>query len=111
MLHDNPAWTATARGRITHGYGRVTLMSGHALGQWVCLERRSGRVLWEHDFERPNSVKGVAGGIVIATENRPVGLMGWSDFDCYALELDTGRLVWTTHPSGGCGRPSTERYM
>jgi hypothetical protein len=111
MLRDHPAWTVAARHPVTQGHDHVKLMPDHALGQWVCVGRRTGRVLWEHEFERPNSVKGVAEGIVIATEERPVGLMGWSGFDCYAFELDTGNLVWTTHPSGECGKASNERYM
>lgn len=108
MLRDTPAWEVVARHRLTQGYGHVRLTGDRVLGQWVCLERRTGRVLWEHDFNRPSAVVGLSGDVIIATERRPVGLMGECSFDCYALQLDTGSLLWTSHPSGQCGDAADE---
>ncbi|HZN65594.1 MAG TPA: hypothetical protein VFB66_09845 [Tepidisphaeraceae bacterium] len=110
MLRDEPAWTYVAPRYLTQGYGHVLLMPEYVLGQWVCLRCTTGRFLWAHEFDRPNAIRGVSDGVVIATESRPVGLMGSSDFDCYALDLATGNLLWTTHPSGKCGRGSSEPY-
>jgi hypothetical protein len=85
-------------------------MPDHVLGQWLCIRRQTGSVLWEDAYDRPNSVVGVSDAIIIATEYRQVGLMGGGGFDCYALDLDTGSLRWTTHPSGTCGTASSEPY-
>src|SRR5215211_2681943 len=110
MLHEEPEWTVVAARPLTQGYGHVMLTPGHALGQWICIRRGSGHVLWDHDVDRPNAVRGISGGVVIASEYRPVGLMGGGGFHCYALELETGKLLWTTHPSGDMGRGSPDHY-
>ena len=109
MLVDEPAWTIVAQHHLTQ-HGHVTLLPDHVLGQWICVRHQTGRVLWELDIERPNEVVGVSDGVIIATEQCAVGLMGWSGFDCYALDLDTGKLLWTSHPSGAYGERTRTRY-
>lgn len=110
MLREVPAWTVVAQRCLTQGYGYVRLMRRHALGEWICVERDTGGVLWEHEFDRPNSISGVADDVIVATENLSVGLGGNGSFHGYGLELETGHLVWTSHPSGQCGERSAEGY-
>jgi hypothetical protein len=37
-------------------------------------------------------------------------MSGGGHFDCYAFGLETGKLLWTSHPSGACGAASAEHY-
>lgn len=110
MLHDEPVWTTVADHGLTQGYGHVRLMPDHVLGQWICIRRQTGKVLWTNNVARPNTVVGVANGVVIATERCAVGLMGSDSFDRYALDLETGSLLWTSHPTGTIGEATSARY-
>jgi hypothetical protein len=112
MLAQHPSWHVLAPSNLTRGYGHVHLLRDHALGQWICIDRHTGRILWQHHFDRPNFIRGIVDDdhVIIATELRPVGLMGQGGFDCYALDFRTGRLLWTTHPSNQCGDPAPEPY-
>lgn len=110
MLREDPAWTVVAKHCLTQDYGYVRLLQRHVLGQWICIERDTGRVLWEHGFRRPNEIRGIAGDVIVATEVLSVGLMGRGAFHTYAFKLDTGDLQWTNHPCGKCGEPSAEGY-
>lgn len=49
-------------------------------------------------------------GVIVATENLSVGLGGSGDFYGYGLKLETGELLWTSHPGGQCGERSAEGY-
>lgn len=62
MIESTPHWTFTARHPFTQSYGHVHLLPGHALGQWFCVDRDTGRLLWERSFTRPDSIRAVADG-------------------------------------------------
>ncbi|HEX5244458.1 MAG TPA: hypothetical protein VFW23_14445 [Tepidisphaeraceae bacterium] len=36
-----------------------------------------------------------------------MGMMGTGNFHRYGISLETGQLLWTSHPSGACGEPSS----
>src|SRR4051794_33898504 len=73
MVEPTHQWSFTARNGLTQWYGHVRLLPGHALGQWFCVDRRTGKPLWERSFSRPNSVNGVADGVIVASETQSVG--------------------------------------
>jgi hypothetical protein len=103
MLEVTPAWSFTARFTLTQWYGHVHLLPSRVLGQWFCLDRSDGRVLWERRFCRPDTIREVAGPVIIASETRSDG--PWTaSFGCYGISLETGELLWTSHAAGMWGR-------
>jgi hypothetical protein len=103
MLEAMPAWTCTARYTLTQWYGHVHLLPGRALGQWLCIDRSDGHALWQKRFWRPNTIRNVADGVIIASETRSDG--PWTlEFGCYGISLETGQLLWTVHARGMWGR-------
>ncbi len=98
MIEPTPHWTFNARPTLTQWYGHVHLLPGHALGQWFCVDRDTGRLLWERSFTRPNSVSGVADDMIVATETVSRGPGTWSA-GCYGISLADGRLLWESHGS------------
>ena len=90
MIDPSPHWEFTARYSLTKRYGHVRLFPGRVLGQWFCLDRQTGRRIWERWYFRPNAVVGVSEGVVVAGGESGV----------YGIDLDTGRLLWTSHGAG-----------
>ncbi len=103
MLQQTPAWRFAPHSKLTPRHGHVQLLGGRILGPWFCLRRAGGDVLWQRDFSRPNSIRAVAGGTIIASETRSHGPRTAS-FGCYGLSLETGELLWTSHAGGWWGR-------
>jgi hypothetical protein len=102
MLEQTPVWTYTARSPLTQWYGHVHLLPSKVLGQWFGLDRADGRVLWRRWFFRPDTVVGVAGEVVVASETQSDG--PWTaEFGCYGISLETGELLWTAHAGGVWG--------
>jgi hypothetical protein len=102
MLEVTPAWTFTSQSSLSMWYGHVHLLPGRVLGQWVCLNRSEGRLVWQKRFFRPNTIYEVVSGVIIASETRSDG--PWTlDFGCYGISLETGQLLWTSHARGGWG--------
>jgi hypothetical protein len=103
MVEVTPSWRFTSRATLWQWYGHVHLLQSRVLGQWVCLDRSDGRVLWEKRFCRANTICEVAGGVIVASETRSDG--PWTaDFGCYGISLETGELLWTSHAGGNRGR-------
>jgi hypothetical protein len=103
MVRSSPRWSVTTQRGLTQWYGHVHLLREHALGQWCCVDRGTGRLLWERRLGRPNTIRGVTEGIIIASETRSDG--PWTfDFGIYGIELATGAVLWTSHGDGGWGR-------
>lgn len=103
MLIDKPKWVFQHRNRVVQGDGRVCLFDGRAIGQWVCHDRTSGRLIWRRSILRANSMVGVASGVIVATEFRDEG--SWSSrLGCYGISLLDGRLLWVSHAAGYFGR-------
>jgi hypothetical protein len=99
MISTKPSWTFFAKHSLTQWYGYVHLLPDVAVGQWLVLDRQTGRPLWERGFHRPNSIFGIAGDVILATERRSDG--PWTlDFGCYAIALRTGELLWQWHGPG-----------
>jgi hypothetical protein len=44
MLRESSVWSVTAKDRLTQN-GHVGLMERHVLGEWICVERQTGRIL------------------------------------------------------------------
>lgn len=93
-------WRYRSNRPLTKWYGNVGFYENRVLGQWVCLDRESGRLLWQHDFVRPNSVVGVSGSVIVATEWRFDG-PSMSCFGCYGIDLETGAIIWVSHRRSG----------
>jgi outer membrane protein assembly factor BamB len=100
MVHETPAWRYQTQHTITLGYGHVHLLPNHVLGQWFCVEREGGRVLWDRKVSAADSVIGVSEGVVIASETRMSGPCTYT-FGVFAVSLDTGELLWTSHTAKG----------
>ena len=47
MVHETPAWHYKTKHTVTLGYGPVHLLPHHVLGQWFCVHRETGRLLWD----------------------------------------------------------------
>lgn len=103
MIEPTPKWQFTAARSLTQWYGRVQLHNHHVLGQWFCLDRETGKPLWERRFHRPNTIHGVSRDVIVASEMRSDGPWMYC-FGCYGISLLTGKLLWTSHRSGIWGR-------
>jgi hypothetical protein len=103
MFHPTPRWTFTSRFGLRQWYDHVRLLPGKVLGQWWCVDRANGTVLWERTYPRPNTIIGIAEEVIVASETRSDG--PWTlDFGCYGLSLKTGERLWTSHREGLWGR-------
>ena len=77
----------------------MRLLPGKVLGQWWCVDRADGTVLWKRLYLRPNTVVGIAEEVIVASEMRSDG--PWTlTFGCYGLSLKTGERLWTSHGEG-----------
>jgi outer membrane protein assembly factor BamB len=103
MVHETPAWRYQTEHSLTLGYGHVHLLPNHVLGQWFCVERESGQVLWDSPVAEADSVVGVSEGVIIATESRMSG-PGTYTYGVFAISLETGKLLWTSHFARRSGR-------
>ena len=103
MVHETPVWRYQVEHSLSLGYGHVHLLPDHVLGQWFCVQRQSGRMLWDRQVVEADSVIGVSEGVIIATEMRMSGPATYS-FGVFAISLETGELLWTSHYAGRGGR-------
>lgn len=102
MVVEEPEWTFSSKRPLTQWYGHVQLLPNDALGQWFCVDRRSGALRWQRVLFRPNTICGVDSGVIVASETRSDG--PWTaDIGCYGISLDDGRLLWISHGSGVWG--------
>jgi len=102
MIGDRPAWTLTSNLPLTQWNGHVHLLPDKVLGQWFVAERKSGELVWQRRILRANSIRGIASGVIVASEMRSDG--PWTfDFGCYGISLEDGRLVWVSHREGAFG--------
>ncbi|MCA9213712.1 MAG: hypothetical protein KDB27_11630 [Planctomycetales bacterium] len=103
MISNEPDWFFDSKTPVWTGYGRVWLLPEHVLGSWYCVDRDTGNSKWTSNIRRANSIVGVAGKVVVASEIRSDG--PWTlSFGCYGVGLDSGKLLWTSHGDGRCGR-------
>jgi outer membrane protein assembly factor BamB len=93
MIQEKPAWTYQTDKGLNQWYGNVATYEGRVLGQWFCLDAKTGDVLWEKDMEDPNTITGVSKGIIVATTTQSGGPWTASS-GIYGLSLETGDLVW-----------------
>lgn len=97
MIAQAPAWEHRSDRSLVQGYGYVQLIGPHVLGQWFCLERSSGRLLWQGDGHGMTDVSGHAHGIVVGTEMVSSG-PGTYSRGCKAMRIATGALAWEATP-------------
>ncbi len=97
MLARAPAWEHRSDRSLVQGYGHVHLFDSHVLGQWFCLERESGRLLWQGDGHGMTDISGHAHGIVVATEMVSSG-PGTYSRGCKAMRVESGALAWEATP-------------
>lgn len=102
MLEEKPAWRYKPRHSLTLGYGHFHLLPQHVLGQWFCVERETGKPLWDQASPEWDSILGVSEGVIVATS---VGIRHpfSGTFGAFGIALQTGELLWTSHyaqPSG-----------
>ena len=108
MLEQEPAWVYNipAHRRITYG-SQVLLTPEFTLGDWFCLERATGRIVWERtprQMGRANSIIGVAGGIIVGHETRSSDGPYVSRYGVYRVSLTTGEFIATAHAAGRWGK-------
>lgn len=104
MLSATPAWVLSDQ--MMTAYDHMQLLPHRVIGTWLCAQRSSGKLIWSFDAMRPNQICGIVDSVMIATENYPVGMMGTGNFHRYGISLESGQLLWTSHPSGTCGEAS-----
>src|SRR5688500_4948391 len=101
MIDPAPRWQYVFRGGMSDGNPR--LLPNRVVGPWYCLDRATGALLWRRQFTRPNTISGIAQGVIIAREWRmdsPVVM----ELGVYAISLETGKLLWVSHGNGWWGR-------
>ena len=96
MLHAEPAWTYAPRHALTIGDGRLHLLPEHVIGQWFCLDRKSGEPLWDRAACQADDVVGVSEGVIVAREEWAQGPTS-SCFGAFGISLQTGELLWESH--------------
>jgi hypothetical protein len=110
MVHQEPAWRYKTQHSLTLGYAYVHLLANHVLGQWFCVERDTGRVLWDRPVAEADSVIGVSEGVIVATETKTSG-PGTYTYGVFAISLETGELLWTSHIAKRDRRGLVERIF
>lgn len=99
MLDPTPVWTYSRKKSLANNYNHVHLLPDHVVGEWFCVERPTGRFLWQSKLYRPDTIFAVDSGVIVATELRSDG--PWTlYFGCYGISLDSGALIWASHGSG-----------
>jgi len=93
MILKSPAWEFTSKKGLVQWYGNVDFYGNRVLGQWFCLDAKSGRLLWERSMSEPNTVVGVTNGVIIASETQSNGPVTF-DLGCYGISLETGEMLW-----------------
>ena len=93
MISNSPAWEFSPENELVQWYGHVDFYGDRVLGQWFCLDAKSGRLLWERSMSAPNTVIGVTDGVIVASEMQSGG--PWTlNFGCYGISLETGESLW-----------------
>jgi hypothetical protein len=92
-------WGYKSKRSLTKLYGKVEVFGDHVLGQWFCLDRVNGKLLWESNPLRANSVVGVSDFIVVATECRSDAPATYC-YGCYGIHIETGAVEWISHARG-----------
>jgi len=98
MITNSPAWTFASKRPLTKWYGHVHLLPENVVGQWFCLIRRTGTVLWERNL-RPDEIVDIVDDVIVANERRRQHI-GSLRYGCCGISLDTGKLLWTSYSSG-----------
>ncbi len=99
MIVEQPTWSFATSAPLTKWYGHVSLLNERVLGQWVCLRRSDGALLWQRRFRRANTIVSVVDDVIVASETRSDG--PWTiDFGCYGICLHTGHMLWVSHGIG-----------
>jgi len=93
MIRKSPAWKFSSKNGLVQWYGNVDFYGDRVLGQWFCLDAKSGRLLWERSMSEPNTVVGVTKGVIIASEMQSDGPMTF-DLGCYGISLESGEMLW-----------------
>lgn len=92
-------WQYTASHSFIQYYSNVELLPGHVLGQWFCLERSTGKLLWRQDFTVPNTVFAVRDDVIIASETRSDG--PWTaNVGIYGISPIDGEVIWRDGDKG-----------
>jgi hypothetical protein len=52
MPAETTLWKFASNESLTQCYGHVHLLPQHVLGQWFCVARDSGKLLWQREFGR-----------------------------------------------------------
>jgi outer membrane protein assembly factor BamB len=96
MVTEQPAWRYKPLHSLTLGYDHVYLFPGHVVGQWYCLERGSGKLLWDRPIAKADWVGGVSEGVIIATGTLESGPTLRTS-GVFGISLETGKLLWESH--------------
>ncbi len=99
MLDPAVTWTFSDGQPLSQWYGCVHLLPHKAAGQWLCIDRTTGQLLWRSKLWRANTFCGVDSDMIVASEMRSDGPLT-ATYGCYGISLTSGKKVWTSHGSG-----------
>lgn len=93
MLASEPLWTAMIPDGVQQWYEHAHLLDRYVVGQWFGLDRRTGFPVWKGAPERANSVVGVHGETIVATEMQNRGAVTIT-FGAWGISAATGKQTW-----------------
>jgi hypothetical protein len=92
MIEIQPSWTLDRSAGTRAWPDRVRLKDRFLLGQWYCLNRDDGSVVWERFLPSVNFITGVHDGTILCATIAP----GWkSGVGACALRLADGEVLWS----------------
>ena len=90
MLDPSPTWAFESKEPLTKWYGHVHLLADHVVGQWLCVERKSGELLWQTRQHRANTICGFDSGVIVEDYKEPSSI-GWKFYNT-GIEKDRPRV-------------------
>jgi len=96
MIREQPTWCFSARYDAP-----ISLLENRVVGIWFCLDRTNGQYVWQSSPDRANTIVGESNGVIVATEL--VTYTATITRGCYGIDLETGKLLWTSHANGFWG--------
>ena len=93
MIREQPIWSYSSLDAAP-----TTLLENRVIGIGLCLDRANGQCLWQKSFSGANTIIGESNGVIVATELITYTATFFSG--CYGFDLETGKLLWTSHGNG-----------
>ena len=92
MIQSLPSWTLDRPAGTRAWPDRVRLVGRFLLGQWYCLNRDDGSVVWDRLLPSVNFITGIHDGAILCATIAP----GWkSGVGACGVRLEDGELFWS----------------